>query len=196
MLKRSLTLVPVRRQIFQAKLGLFIFLAGTALLFFSAMASYAVIRVQTLEGRHVALEVPGVLWGSLAVLVGISGSLHWAVWNVVRERQKPFRMALLLATIGSFLFFSMQLVGMMQLMMKHEIRPNSPTISYAIAAFLAFLHLLHVLGGIGFLCLVLWRSFRGVYDHEKHWAVDNCANYWHFLDLIWIVLLAFFVLFK
>jgi cytochrome c oxidase subunit 3 len=57
---------------------------------------------------------------------------------------------------------------------------------------LAFLHALHVIGGIGFLGFVIAQASQQRYDHERHWTVDNCASYWHFLDAVWIVMLATF----
>src|SRR5690606_2894470 len=57
---------------------------------------------------------------------------------------------------------------------------------------LAFLHALHVAGGVIALGIVAARSAMGRYDHERHFAVDFAAQYWHFLDLVWLVMLAAF----
>ena len=57
---------------------------------------------------------------------------------------------------------------------------------------LAFLHALHVAGGIIALGVVAVRASHGRYDHERHFAVDFTANYWHFLDIVWLVMLASF----
>ena len=57
---------------------------------------------------------------------------------------------------------------------------------------LAVLHALHVLGGVVALGLVAVRSLKGRYDHERHWPVDFTAQYWHFLDVVWLCMLAVF----
>ena len=57
---------------------------------------------------------------------------------------------------------------------------------------LAFLHALHVAGGIIALGVVSVHSLRGKYDHERHWPVDFAAQYWHFLDVIWLFMLLVF----
>jgi cytochrome c oxidase subunit 3 len=57
---------------------------------------------------------------------------------------------------------------------------------------MAFLHALHVIGGMGFLGFVMVQAARQRYDHERHWTVDNCASYWHFLDAVWIIMLVTF----
>ena len=57
---------------------------------------------------------------------------------------------------------------------------------------LALLHALHVAGGVVALGIVSTRSWLGRYDHERHWPVDFTAQYWHFLDAVWIFMLAAF----
>lgn len=49
------------------------------------------------------------------------------------------------------------------------------------------MHAFHVLTGVIFLALVLRNGMRGKYSAEKHWAVEAAANYWHFVDLVWII---------
>jgi cytochrome c oxidase subunit 3 len=48
------------------------------------------------------------------------------------------------------------------------------------------MHAFHVLTGLLFLLIVLRNGARGRYSPEKHWAVEACANYWHFVDVVWI----------
>ncbi len=48
------------------------------------------------------------------------------------------------------------------------------------------MHAFHVLTGVLFLTVVLRNGLRGHYSAEKHWAVEACANYWHFVDVVWI----------
>jgi len=48
------------------------------------------------------------------------------------------------------------------------------------------MHAFHVLTGVIFLGIVLRNSIRGLYTAERHWAVEAAANYWHFVDLVWI----------
>jgi cytochrome c oxidase subunit 3 len=48
------------------------------------------------------------------------------------------------------------------------------------------MHAFHVLTGVLFLAIVLRNGLRGLYSAERHWAVEACANYWHFVDVVWI----------
>ncbi|MEA4909765.1 MAG: heme-copper oxidase subunit III [Chloroflexi bacterium] len=48
------------------------------------------------------------------------------------------------------------------------------------------MHAFHVLTGVLFLLIVLRNGYRGKYSAERHWAVEAAANYWHFVDVVWI----------
>ncbi len=47
-------------------------------------------------------------------------------------------------------------------------------------------HAFHVLTGVIFLLVVLSNGRKGVYTRERHWGVEACAVYWHFVDVVWI----------
>ena len=66
--------------------------------------------------------------------------------------------------------------------------PFTPATNAASAIFFMMtgMHAFHVLTGVIFLALVLRNGIRGKYSAEKHWAVEAAANYWHFVDLVWI----------
>ena len=48
------------------------------------------------------------------------------------------------------------------------------------------MHAFHVLTGVIFLGIVLRNGIKGLYTAERHWAVEAAANYWHFVDLVWV----------
>ena len=47
-------------------------------------------------------------------------------------------------------------------------------------------HAFHVLTGVIFLLIILSNGRKGVYTAERHWGVEACAVYWHFIDVVWI----------
>jgi cytochrome c oxidase subunit 3 len=50
-------------------------------------------------------------------------------------------------------------------------------------------HGLHVTAGLLLILAVLWRSRReGHYSSEKHFGVEAAELYWHFVDVVWIIL--------
>jgi cytochrome c oxidase subunit 3 len=56
----------------------------------------------------------------------------------------------------------------------------------AVFYMLTGMHAFHVLTGVIFLGIVLRNGIRGLYTAEQHWAVEAAANYWHFVDVVWI----------
>ena len=47
-------------------------------------------------------------------------------------------------------------------------------------------HGAHVAGGLVFIYLVLARGWQGQLTREDHTALEACAIYWHFVDIVWI----------
>ena len=48
------------------------------------------------------------------------------------------------------------------------------------------MHAFHVLTGVIFLIIVLRNGLAGRYSADRHWGVEAAANYWHFVDVVWI----------
>lgn len=48
------------------------------------------------------------------------------------------------------------------------------------------IHALHVVSGLILIILVYINGRRGGYSDEKHWGVEACAIYWHYVDVVWV----------
>ena len=213
MLKQSINLVPGRRELYQAKMVFYLFIASLTMFFAASLITYCMIRIEafrTIQQTYDAatntmvassrsyetLKVPTTFWASTILLVVISVFLQRAVGFVRRESIPQFRSCLIWAWAAAVGFSAIQMFGMSELIANHYSAADGSTKVYGMSFTLAFIHALHVLGGMIFLGYVIYQSFRGKYDHERHWAVDHCAGYWHFLDVVWIVMLAVFAIAK
>lgn len=49
-------------------------------------------------------------------------------------------------------------------------------------------HGMHVFGGVIWLCIVIFKAFKGVYTPRDYLGVELFGLYWHFVDLVWIIL--------
>ena len=49
-------------------------------------------------------------------------------------------------------------------------------------------HMAHVFGGVIMLGVVLYRGLGGQFSSRHHDAVEASSLYWHFVDVVWIVL--------
>ena len=63
-------------------------------------------------------------------------------------------------------------------------RPDSGA-DGAVFFMMTVMHAFHVLTGVMFLAVVFINGLRGHYSAERHYAVEACANYWHFVDIVW-----------
>ncbi|MFO0956254.1 MAG: cytochrome c oxidase subunit 3 [Isosphaeraceae bacterium] len=69
----------------------------------------------------------------------------------------------------------------------HHFRPSSSLFASCFFTMTGF-HGAHVLAGLLTLLCILAQSLRGVYTAAHHAAVEVAGLYWHFVDLVWIVL--------
>jgi cytochrome c oxidase subunit 3 len=70
---------------------------------------------------------------------------------------------------------------------------NSFNVSSGFKYVLSGLHLAHLSGGLLYLIMVIFRTFKGAYTPSNTLDLELCAIYWHFLDILWIYLFAFLV---
>ena len=210
MLKNNLVSLPVRPDAYRSKLFFYLFLSSLGMFFAASLISYCVIRSRAFgtespnaevpptvlnQGpiEYIPLELPLSFWVSTGLLLFVSVGLHLACSHVRRERQQKFRIWLSITSVAALGFVVLQYFGMHDVLQTHLSRGDGTTKSYGICFTLALVHALHVIGGIGFLGYVVHSAMAGRYDHEKHWTVDNCASYWHFLDVVWLAMLVTFV---
>ncbi len=196
MLKKSWLSISARPDLYRAKLVFFFLLLSLAIFFAAGMLSYCIIRANAFRRPdqipYVTLQLPTSFWLGTLILLAVSISMHIAVSAVHRNRIRPFLNALSAAAIGALAFTVVQAFGLRQLLDVHFSTSTGATKSYGMCFTMAFLHALHVFGGLIFLGFVFFQATRQRYDHERHWAVDNCASYWHFLDAVWVIMLVTF----
>jgi cytochrome c oxidase subunit 3 len=72
-----------------------------------------------------------------------------------------------------------------QLALREGMTPDSGAPG-AVFFMMTGMHAFHVFTGLLFLLVVLRNGARGLYNEEKHWAVEAAAVYWHFVDVVWI----------
>jgi len=199
MLKNQITLQNSRRELLQAKWVFYLFVASLGMFFLATITSYCLIRTQAfqpIKREYAQLELPWLFWPSTALLIMAGIALQRSVWLIRRERMQAFRRWLTLALLAAILFVAVQVFAMRELIEAFRQSFDGTTKAYGLCFTLALVHALHVLAGIVFIVFVFIQSHRGRYDHERHWAVDNCAGYWHFLDVVWFVMLAAFLITK
>lgn len=170
--------------------GILVALAPVLMLF-AALASSYIVR-KGLSGDWETLEIPGLLWVNSALLLFSSAALELARRNLKQGRQRAFEKCWTIGTALGLAFMVGQAVVWYQLRAQGVYFSTNP--SHSFFYLLTVAHAVHVLGGVAALGWVL-GSARNLPVHAGHsLRVDLSAIYWHFMDGIWIFLIALFLL--
>jgi cytochrome c oxidase subunit III len=167
-----------------AKIGLGVFLAVVGSLFALFISAYS-MRMNMLDWR--ALPVPSLLWFNTGVLILSSVALQWAYMAARRNDIDGAIVGLCAGGASAVTFLVGQLLAWRQLGAAGYFLASNPANSffYLITA----LHGLHLIGGLVALGRTTAKVWRGAEMIQVRLSVELCAIYWHFLLLVWLVLL-------
>lgn len=168
-----------------AKIGLGVLLAVAGSLFALFISAYS-MRMALTDWR--TLPVPRLLWFNTAVLIVSSGALQWAQAAARRNDSEDVLIGLLAAGVSAVVFLIGQLLAWQQLSIAGYFPAANP--ANAFFYLITATHGLHVLGGIAALSKTTAKAWRGVEVARLRLGVELCGMYWHFLLVVWLILLA------
>jgi cytochrome c oxidase subunit III len=162
------------------------------LMFFMALASAFLVRKGT-SGDWVPVRIPTLLWINTAVLLASSGTLELARKRLAKGDGAGFKTYWMLTTALGVGFLTGQVVAWRQLAAQGIYLASNPASSF----FYIFTgaHALHLLGGIVALGYVARKNFSEA-QVSRSVAAEVTSYYWHFLDALWLFLLALLYLGK
>lgn len=176
-------------------LGLTIFFCSLGMLFLASMAGVVVVRLQAPVGA-IRVDFPWIGWVSTATLAVVSLAMHLGMRAVRADRKRAFQ-GWMIATLGAALvFLALQWAVWTELLAQDLAR--SDAIQSGLYAFLLLtsLHAAHVFGGVIAQTVVTVRALRNRYWSLHCGQVRGTALYWHFIDVVWAVLVVFLLLFR
>ena len=160
------------------------FLAVVGSLFALFISAYS-MRMNMVDWR--TLPVPALLWFNTGVLVLSSVALQWAHMAARRERhRRRDRRPVRWRSIRRYIPVG-QLLAWRELSAAGYFLASNPANSffYLITA----VHGLHLMGGLVALGRTTAKVWRGAEASQVRLSVELCAIYWHFLLVVWLVLL-------
>jgi len=131
------------------------------------------------------------------ILICSSVTMVLALAAIQRGDQKKLSLWLLATILIGSVFLSIQVFEYYQLIFGHRYSPGvsatghfRPDVSLFASCFFTMtgFHGAHVTGGVITLSLIFIQSLMGTYTKEKHAPVELAGLYWHFVDLVWIIL--------
>ena len=186
------------------KLGMWLFLISDAMSFGALLAAYGAIRAGAAEWAPPS-EVLGIELTAFMTFLLICSSVTMvkALEAIQNGNQKRMCTFLGLTILGGVIFLGLQAYEWTHLI-KHGLTLTTiphhglsgaeisgsvlfgPTF-YTITGF----HGIHVTGGVIYLIVILIQGLRGNYTAEYNHKVEILGLYWHFVDLIWIMVFTF-----
>jgi cytochrome c oxidase subunit 3 len=192
------------------KAMMWIFLLSDTFIFSCFLVGYMNVRMSTTDmwpnpsevfALHVAgVSVPLLLIAIMTfVLITSSGTMALAVnYGYRRDRKKTALLMFATALLG-LTFVGMQAFEWTKLIVEEGIRPWGNPMGAAQFGSAFFMitgfHGLHVSCGVIYLTVVAIRVLNGFYDKKGTYeTVEVAGLYWHFVDLVWVFIFAFFYL--
>ena len=191
------------------KAMMWIFLLSDTFIFSCFLTAYMNVRISTtvpwpnvsqVFALHIGgNDIPLILIAIMTfVLITSSGTMAMAVnYGYRRNRAKTASLMLITAAFGA-VFVGMQAFEWTKLIME-GVRPwsnpmGAPQFGSSFFMITGF-HGLHVSAGVIYLTVVALRVWNGFYDRKGSYeTVEITGLYWHFVDLVWVFIFAFFYL--
>jgi cytochrome c oxidase subunit 3 len=178
------------------KIGMWFFLCSDALSFGGLLLGYGILRGQSTQWIHPGEPELGINFtaGLTFLLICSSVTMVLAHAAAVENKRKEMLMFLGLTILGGVLFLTGQFkeyfgIGGPGLIEEGLIFGHSAYAStfYLITSF----HGCHVLTGVIYLTVIFIRALLGQFDGGKHNHIEIVGLFWHFVDLVWIIVFTF-----
>ena len=177
------------------KLGMWVFLAGDAMSFGGLIVGYGILRNGS-SNWPVPAHVLGINLTAFMTFLLICSSVTMvlSLSAIKRGDQSGLRKFLFLTVLGGAAFLGLQVYEWTHLIERGMTITGNPfgaalfgTTFFVLTGF----HGCHVFGGVVYLSCVLIQALRGRFGEQHHNEVEIAGLYWHFVDLVWILIFTF-----
>jgi cytochrome c oxidase subunit 3 len=165
-------------------LGMYLFIISEVMIFGAFFTAYFFIRVVggadwPAQGTELPKLVAGV---NTCILVSSSFTLHWAETAIKKGNRVGLQAGITTTFLLGLTFLFIQINEYVHIGFSPQDHAQG-SIFYGLTG----LHGAHVFIGLTLLAFVTIRAFRGHFSDEQHRGVEVPGIYWHFVDVMWIV---------
>ena len=163
--------------------GMVMFLISEAFLFGSLFWTYYYLRATTPVWPPAGVQ-PDIILASIntLLLLSSSGVIWWAVRSIRQGNRKALAAGLIITMVLGTIFLGITIFEWMQAPFRPWTNAYGSTF-YTLTGF----HALHVFCGILLMATLLTRTLKKRFSADNFKAVEIGSLYWHFVDLIWII---------
>ncbi|OOV20009.1 cytochrome c oxidase subunit 3 [Flavobacterium sp. LM4] len=142
-------------------------------------------------------QMPTAFYWSTLVIIGCSVTFYLAK-KAIEKGNRSATSAFLLATFAlGIAFVILQFRGFGQIIESgYYMTGQGSSITTTFLYVIALMHLLHLVGGLISLLIIIYNHFKQKYNSSQTLGIELGAMYWHFLDLLWVLLFLFLYFFK
>ena len=169
-----------------ALLGMLLFIISEIMVFGAFFTAYFFIRSSPsradwfpIDGKELPVAVAGV---NTAILVSSSLTLHWAQTSIKNGNRFGLQAGMTATFLLGLTFLFIQINEYVHIGFAAQDSAQA-TVFFSLTG----LHGAHVTIGLILLGMVTIRAFRGHFSPEHHHGVEIPGIYWHFVDVMWIV---------
>ena len=173
------------------KLGMWTFLAGDAMAFGAAIAAYGALRINNpnwpAPAGYLGITTAAVM---TFILLCSSFTMVEALDGIQHGEQSKFQMFMALTVLGGLLFLGMQAFEWHHLLTEKGMSIKRDLFDATFFILTGF-HGCHVFGGVVYNSVLLIRGMMGKMPQAKAGLVEIAGLYWHFVNLVWILIFTF-----
>ena len=172
------------------KFALWLGLGGIVMLFVALTSAYIVRKAQ---GNWLEFRLPDIFYYSTVAIFASSVALQAAYQFFLKQKEYLYRGFLVVALGLGIGFLVLQYMGWSALNAQEIYMDTNPSASFVFA--LTMLHAAHILGGIAVLLAAVIAAFAQPYKLTplRKLRFSLVLTYWHFVDILWLYLLVFFI---
>ncbi len=165
-------------------LGMLLFIISEVMVFGAFFTAYFFIRVVQgdqwpAEGTELPVAIAGV---NTAILLSSSITMHWTQTSIKHGNRHGLRAGIVATFLLGLTFLFIQVNEYVHIgFAPHDHAQGS--VFYGLTG----LHGAHVAVGLTLLAMVTVRAFRGHFTPEHHRGVEVPGIYWHFVDVMWVI---------
>ena len=166
-------------------LGMLLFIISEVMVFGAFFTAYFFIRVVNgdqwfpVDGFELPVAVAGV---NTAILLSSSLTMHWAQTSIKNGNRAGLKAGIVMTFLLGLTFLFIQINEYIHIGFSPQDFAQG-SIFYGLTG----LHGAHVFIGLTLLAMVTVRSWKGHFSPEEHRGVEVPGIYWHFVDIMWIV---------
>jgi len=174
--------------VYNEKVGMWVFLGSEVMFFTALIGTYIILRVAhpdawAAPGKTLNVPITAV---NTFLLICSSVTMVKAYAAVQDGDQRGLRRWLVATVLIGATFVGVQVYEYTHLIEKGFV-PSQGLYGSTFYTMTGF-HGFHVTMGVLCMMYVTWKAFRGKYTRQDHRGVEVIGLYWHFVDLVWIIL--------